>query len=199
MSDKEAALRSDDALMTSIAERDESAFEHLYDQFSHVLYGLCLAILRSHVEAETVLQDVFWELWQRPSKYDARRGTLRTFLLTLTRARAIDRLRANARRNNHEGEFSRGERAHREQAERDFDPAHVAADRERRQMVVDALQDLSDIHQRVLRLAYFEGLTQREIADQLQAPLGSVKTYVRQGLLRLERALLTAERNGIQR
>src|SRR5262245_17695506 len=89
--------RDDYELMRLIAERDQSAFTALYDRHSGMVYSLCLRILRDREAAEDLLVDVFWELWDKSGRYDASRGTPVTYLMTLARSRAIDRLRSKGR------------------------------------------------------------------------------------------------------
>src|SRR5262245_14056098 len=90
---------SDTELFAAVAGGDEQAFVDLYDRFAPQLYAVCLRIVRRHADAETVLSDVFWQIWTQADRYNPNRGSPRTFLMTLARSRAIDRWRAiNARR-----------------------------------------------------------------------------------------------------
>ena len=174
------------ALIQGVAGGDERAFASLYDRYSPILFGLLLRILHSRAEAEDVLQEVFLQVWQQARSFDAARGRAFTWLVTLARSRAIDRLRALDSR----------ERAARRSAE-DAPPkaegeeaADDAALREERAGVVrEALATLPEEQRQVLLLAYLEGMSQSEIAAAKGQPLGTVKTRTRAGLRRLSELL----------
>ena len=174
------------ALIQGVAGGDERAFASLYDRYSPILFGLLLRILHSRAEAEDVLQEVFLQVWQQARSFDAARGRAFTWLVTLARSRAIDRLRALDSR----------ERAARRSAE-DAPPqgegeeaADDAALREERAGVVrEALAELPEEQRQVLLLAYLEGMSQSEIAAAKGQPLGTVKTRTRAGLRRLSELL----------
>jgi RNA polymerase sigma-70 factor (ECF subfamily) len=177
----------DDAgqLITRIARGDQEAFGRLYDAFAPMAFRLIRRVLRDPAPAEEVLQEVFWQVWQDAAQYDPQRGTAAAWLLMRAKARAIDRLRSIRRRARtfvmpvDEG------KAGTEPAGAE-DPA-VAA--EGRGMVRGALARLPEAQRRVIELAFFEGLTQSEIAARLGEPLGTVKTRARLGLERLRGAL----------
>jgi RNA polymerase sigma-70 factor (ECF subfamily) len=174
------------ALIQGVAGGDERAFASLYDRYGPILFGLLLRILHSRPEAEDVLQEVFLQVWQQARSFDAARGRAFTWLVTLARSRAIDRLRALDSR----------ERAARRSAE-DAPPqgegeeaADDAALREERAGVVrEALAELPEEQRQVLLLAYLEGMSQSEIAAAKGQPLGTVKTRTRAGLRRLSELL----------
>ena len=158
----------------------------LYDRYRLILFGLLVRILNSREEAEDILQEVFVQVWKRAADFDELRGKPFTWLVTLARSRAIDRLRLlNAR-----------ERvalaAARDAPEEASDAALDAFRAEQRQIVADALSQLPEEQRRTLVLAYFEGLTQSEIADRLGSPLGTVKTRMRSGMIKL-RGLLSGK------
>ena len=193
MSQQVVEQLSDEQLLLAIASGDEACFEEIYDRYSPVLYAVCLRILRRPPDAQIVLSEVFWEVWHRANRFNPNRGKARTYLMTLVRSRAIDRLRSDAGRAARESEASReSQGTHQSVQERD-DPARIAIVEENRQLVLKALGDLSDSQRETLHLAYFEGLTHREIADKLDSPLGSVKTHIRQGLIKLRQALRRVE------
>lgn len=181
----------DEALMAAIARRDEDAFGQLYDRYSPLLYAICLRIVRRPHDAQAVLSDVCWEIWHHADRFNPDRGSARTYLVMLARSRAVDRLRSESGRQNCEAAFFHSQTRNRADWQLDGDPARLAVAEEDRRRVVAALAELPDAQQRVLQLAYFEGLSQREIATQLGAPLGTVKTHVRTGLARLRRTLRT--------
>ena len=173
-------------LLRAVARGDESAFSRVYDRYSHILLGLLLRILRSRAEAEDVLQEVFLQVWQQARSFDESRGRAFTWLVTLARSRAIDRLRAVDSR----------ERAAQRSAEDGLPAAQtlVLADddairAERAEAVRGALGELPEEQRQVLVLAYLEGMSQSEIAAAKNQPLGTVKTRTRAGLKKLSEAL----------
>lgn len=174
---------TDLSLLQAIARKDESALAALYDRYRLTLFGLLMRILNSREEAEDVLQEVFLQVWRRAADFDERRGRPFTWLVTLTRSRAIDRLRqlnSRARLVSSETEvvaFSL------------LDPAQDAFRSEQRELVAGALAELSEEQRHTLTLAYFEGLTQSEIAARLSSPLGTVKTRMRSGMIKLRELL----------
>lgn len=174
---------NDVQLLRAIAGGEEIALAELYDRYRLILFGLLVRILHSQPEAEEVLQEVFIQVWQRAGDFDETRGKPFTWLVTLARSRAIDRLRALGAR----------ERATHE-ATRDVpeiwsDAVTDAIQSERGRLVRSALARLPEEQRRALFLAYFEGLSQSEIAARLATPLGTVKTRVRSGLIKLREML----------
>lgn len=173
-------------LLRAIARGDESAFARVYDRYSPILLGLLLRILRSRAEAEDVLQEVFLQVWQRAQSFDSTRGRAFTWLVTLARSRAIDRLRSI-------GSRERATRASAEDAPPESEPtewADTAAIRaERAEVVREALAELPDEQRQVLLLAYLEGMSQSEIATAKNQPLGTVKTRTRSALRKLGETL----------
>jgi RNA polymerase sigma-70 factor (ECF subfamily) len=179
----EEAQIDDVALLKAIAGKDDKALAQLYDRYRVVLFGLLVRILRNREEAEDVLQEVFLQVWRRASDYDANRGRPFTWLVTLARSRAIDRLRSVASRERVVAASAR------DPVEETSDAIADAVRSEQRGIVTSALSQLPEEQQRPLVLAYFDGLTQSEIADRLGAPLGTVKTRMRTGMLKLREAL----------
>jgi RNA polymerase sigma-70 factor (ECF subfamily) len=199
MSEQAIGTETDEALMAAIAQRNEDAFGQLYDRYSSTLYAVGLRILRRPYDAQALLSDVFWEVWHQAGRYNPNRGSARTYLVMLVRSRAIDRLRAESGRQSSETEFSQGREHQVAEWQQDEDPAKLAIDDENSRLVATAFEELSDAQRQALRLAYFDGLTHREIAAQLGAPLGSVKTHIRTGLARLGRALRALDSNWTDR
>jgi RNA polymerase sigma-70 factor, ECF subfamily len=179
----ERAQVDDVELMKAIAARDEAALAHLYDRYRVIVFGLLMRILNNREEAEDVLQEVFLQVWRKAGDFDENRGRPFTWLVTLGRSRAIDRLRTLASR---ERVAVAGAR---EVVEQISDAAADAFKSEQRGLVNSALAQLPDEQKRPLMLAYFDGLTQSEIATRLGAPLGTVKTRMRTGLMRLRELL----------
>lgn len=174
---------SDEALLRALTT-DRSALGPLYDRYSGLVYGLARAILQSEDEAEDLTQEVFLMLCQG-SSYDARRGPLGAFLTTLTRSRAIDRLRTRGRRLR----LLRASWREAPPAERPLPAADVMVTRESSARVRSAVAELPANERRALEMIYYQGLTQAEIAATLDAPLGTVKSWCRRGLLGLRAAL----------
>ena len=186
--------------MERIASGDESALSSFYDRYKGIVFALCLRVLKDRGEAEDVLVEVFFEVWDRASRFDPGRGSPRTYLLTLTRSRAIDRHRSRAARGGPlvadagqaatEGNAggSRGSTAGGDTG-REAGPAAAAVARESREMIRGAVAELDEHQRMAVELAFFEGLTHREIAERLETPLGTIKSRVRLGLARLRDAL----------
>lgn len=179
----EEAQIDDVALLKAIAGKDEKAVSQLYDRYRVVLFGLLVRILNNREEAEDVLQELFLQVWHRAGDYDPKRGRPFTWLVTLARSRAIDRLRSVASRERVATESAR------EATEEVSDAVADAVRSEQRGIVTSALSQLPEEQQRALVLAYFDGLTQSEIADRLGAPLGTVKTRMRAGMMKLREVL----------
>jgi len=173
----------DERLLEALAD-DPSALGPLYDRHARLVYGLALAVLSNADEAADLTQEVFLSLC-REHGYDARRGTVGAFLTTVTRTRAIDRLRGRTRR-------VRLLRQHHTATPVPV-PAPTPVERisqaECTGRVRKALDGLPPSERRALEMAYFQGLTQAEIAEELQTPLGTVKSWCRRGLLALKQEL----------
>ena len=174
---------SDSDLLHAVARGDESALAACYDRYRLILFGLILRILNDRQEAEDVLQEVFLQVWRRAGDFDEVRGRAFTWLVTIARSRALDRLRAAGAR------ARLAEEAAQESADEVSDASLNALKSERSEIVRNALAELTDEQRKVLLLAYFEGLTQTEIAGRLGDPLGTVKTRMRSGLIKLRELL----------
>jgi len=176
------------ALIAGIAAGDREAFGRFYDAFAGLAFGLIRRIVRDPAESEEVLQEVFWQIWQEAGRYDPRRGNPEAWVVMRAKARAIDSLRAVRRRGKTFVAPAEESAARPDDAPVE-NPGVVA---ERRGLVRSALGGLPERERRVVELAFFEGLTQSEIAGRLGEPLGTVKTRARVGLERL-RGLLKRE------
>jgi RNA polymerase sigma-70 factor (ECF subfamily) len=187
-------LDDDFVLMDGIARRDPSALSRLYDRHSTVVYTLCVRILKDPGMAEDAMIDVFQELWQRSERYNPSRGTPIAYLLTLTRSRALDRARMKGNRPTqalHENSDVQT------QAAPSPDPLQSALDDERRVLVRNALEKLDPKYRDVMECSFFEGLSHTEIALKLQKPVGTVKTYLRRGLIQLRDFLRNPDEGGL--
>ncbi|HLK06240.1 MAG TPA: sigma-70 family RNA polymerase sigma factor [Candidatus Acidoferrum sp.] len=178
----------DATLVQNLLRQDVNAFEQLYDRHSRQVYGLVLRILQQASTAEEVVQDVFLQLWRNAAAYDAERGPFVPWLLTLARNRALDHLRLKSER----------QRRREDQAD-ELPPVSAAPEYEKElderrsvERVRSLMGGLLPQQKRAIELAYFEGLSHSEIAAKLQEPLGTVKSWIRNGLLRLKEGLRTA-------
>lgn len=181
---------SDVELLHAVARGDEGALARLYDQYRVILFGLLVRILNSREEAEDVLQEVFLQVWRRARDFDEGRGRPFTWLVTLARSRAIDRIRQLGARQRLADSAAQNTPA---------EASDAAADTllsEQREILARALAALPEEQRRTLNLAYFEGLTQSEIAEKLGTPLGTVKTRMRSGMIKL-RELLGEQIHGL--
>lgn len=179
----ERSQDNDVALLKAIAAKDEASLAQIYDNYRVILFGLLMRILNNREEAEDVLQEVFLQVWRKAGDFDEDRGRPFTWLVTLTRSRGIDRLRTLSARERV------AEAGAKDASEAISDAASDAFRSEQRGLVTNALAQLPDEQQRPLMLAYFDGLTQSEIATRLGAPLGTVKTRMRTGLMKLRELL----------
>jgi RNA polymerase sigma-70 factor (ECF subfamily) len=173
----------DEQLVRALAE-DPSALGPLYDRYGRLVYGLALAILANQEEAEDLTQEVFLTLCSGTT-YDAARGSVGAFLTTLVRSRAIDRLRRRTR----SVRLLRSQWESAPPLELPPTPLDRLATAQCSARVRQALGELPESERRVLEMAYYQGLTQAEIAEEIGAPLGSVKSWCRRGLIGLKRAL----------
>jgi RNA polymerase sigma-70 factor (ECF subfamily) len=180
---REKTACSDKDLLRQIAAGDERSLGELYDRHAAILLGLVLRILRSRSEAEDVLQETFLQIWRRAADFDEHRGQPFSWMALLARSRALDRVRALEVRERVALE------ARREPTEAAVDLVDHAAAGETGRIVRQALQRIPDSQREVLLLAYFDGLTQSEIAARLARPLGTVKTQARAGLAKLRELL----------
>lgn len=178
----------DDDLIARMARGDRAACAELYDRFSRPLFSIALRILQDTAEAEDVIQDVFVALWEKASAFDASRGSAFGWAVTLTRNRAIDRVRTRRRRSMLLGN-SLPEDLPGGSPSADPDSAGDLIFKEKSSAVRAALATLPAEQLRALELAFFGGLTQQEIAARLSEPLGTVKARIRRGLLKLRDTL----------
>jgi RNA polymerase sigma-70 factor (ECF subfamily) len=175
----------DVTLVQQVLQRDMRAFEQLYDRHCRLVYGLIFRIVQQAGTAEELVQDVFLQLWRNASQYDASRGPFLPWLLTMARNRALDNLRLKS------------ERQRRREDQTEEMPGICAApefeklldEKRRATRVRELLTSLQPLQKRAIELAYFEGLSHTEIAETLKEPLGTVKSWIRNGLLRIREGL----------
>jgi RNA polymerase sigma-70 factor (ECF subfamily) len=175
-------------ILERMAAGEGDALRELYDIHARAVYSLAVRILRSQSDAEDIVQEVFVQAWRNATRYDASRGTVAGWLLMQAKSRSIDRLRARRARPEHTDNSKRPE-----PADATAGPDVQIVRGEQAERVREALEQLPRLQRTAVELAYYEGLTHAEIAEQLEQPLGTVKTRIRQGLLKLRQALGGAE------
>ena len=185
MTEQEDRALEDHALVAAIARQQQDALDRLYEQYQTMVYHLAFRILNSRESAEEIVLEVFWQVWREAVRYDAQRGSVGAWLSTLARSRAIDALRA--RKGNPVAEEKSGGQ---QVASDPADTPEETIDLEQRaRLVRNALEDLSADQRTALELSFFRGLTHIEIAEQLNEPLGTVKTRIRSAMLKLRERL----------
>jgi RNA polymerase sigma-70 factor (ECF subfamily) len=184
---KPAPPEPDDVtLLLAVAQRDEAAFGALYDRMARPIFSLVLRIVRVRAEAEEVLQEAFWQIWESAPSYQPELGTPFCWIVTVARRKAIDRLRSNMRH------LQRIEEAQGLRTEDDFVVpvgVELMASEERSATVRAALARLGPDERKAIVVAFFDGLTHEEIATALRAPVGTVKARIRRGMLKLKPTL----------
>jgi len=179
------SLEADRQLARRLVAKDGAALAELYDRLGGIVYSLALRIVRVPGDAEEVTQEVFLYAWEKASLFEANRGSLTTWLSTLARSRSIDRIRREKSQERRKDAVSRDVEVAFAQA----GPDEYVALGERGSLIRKALSDLPADQRQVIEIAYFEGLSQSEIAARLNTPLGTVKTRIRQGMIRLKSAI----------
>lgn len=173
-----------DAMLSRVAKGDRDAFEGLFEQLAPQIFGVVRRVVRDPSLSEEVSQDVLVEVWRTAPRFDASKGSARGWVLTMAHRRAVDRVRSEQASRDREGRV-----AHQE-VNRPFDD--VAAEVEQRHetdQIRKALDRLTAVQREAIEMAYYGGHTYREVAGLLQAPLGTVKTRMRDGLIKLRDAM----------
>lgn len=181
-------MTADAELFSRIVSGDRDAFGLLYDRYAPILFSFCVRILRDGRDAEDVLQEVFVQVWRDARRFDPDRASLKTWLFTIARSRALDRYRS---RRSQDQKLAPGPE--------DFDPGSSGDPAEAsllKQYVAQSLSRLSENERKVLTLAYYDGYTQEEIAALLKEPLGTVKSRARSGLAKLQAFVLGEKGDG---
>ncbi|TPW72808.1 sigma-70 family RNA polymerase sigma factor [Schumannella sp. 10F1B-5-1] len=171
---------SSEELLEQIAGGDRTAFAAFYDRMSSRVFGLVKRLLRDHAQSEEVTQEIFLEIWQGASHYDAAKGGAVSWVLTMTHRRAVDRVRASQASRDRDSRIGI----------RDWEPdVDVVAEnvevRVENERVKVALGRLTDLQRQAVVLAYYGGYSHREVSEMLHIPLGTVKTRLRDGMIRL--------------
>lgn len=183
MAHEDLSTLSDASLVTSIGRFSEEALAEAYRRHSGAVFGLARRILRDETLAEEITQEVFLRLWDHPEKFDADRGSLRSFLLAHTHGRSVDVIRSESSRRAREDKDARLTANAGQSIEEEVWQMALA------DHVKDALADLKDGERRAIELAYFGGHSYREVAEMLGEPEGTVKSRIRSGLKRLQASM----------
>lgn len=179
-----ARAEPDDAsFLRRMAAGDEEALGAFYDRWQPLVHAVVLRMLRQRDDVADVVEEVFWQAWRQAERYETSRGAVQTWLLTIARSRALDRVRSLKRLREEPFEGENGE-VFLELAT-DGDPSMDAESSERRKIVLAALAELPAEQREALELGYFGGLSQSEIAERLGQPLGTVKTRMRLAMQKL--------------
>jgi len=173
-------------LIQKVANQDRDAFSQLYDRFSSLVFTLAMRMLRVRSDAEDLLQEVFVQIWRQAQSYSVQRGSPEAWIVNIARSRAIDKIRSIRRM---EKSFVLTDDPARAESSENVESS--AAESEARMAMNSALANLPETQRKVLELAYFDGLTQTEIANRLAEPLGTIKTRMRSGIQRLRDMLGT--------
>ena len=183
----EGRSNADDvALIRRMADADETALGALYDRWFRSLYSLVFHLLKDADEAEDVVEETFWQAWRKASSYEPSRGAVSTWLLTIGRRKALDRIRAKKR---HKEDPIGNDGAFADLPSMDPNPSQDLEGSELREHVRLALNELPEEQRQVLQLGYFRGMSQSEIADFTGQPLGTVKTRMRLAMQKLREPL----------
>lgn len=171
---------SHEELIRLVALGDEAAFEELYDQVSPRVFGLVRRVLRDPAQSQEVTQEIFLDIWQQASRFDADRGKVMSWILVIAHRRAVDRVRASQASSDRD--LKQGIKEYQESYEDVADTVETELESQR---VRSALESLTASQREAITLAYYGGLTHQEVADQLKIPIGTAKTRIRDGMIRL--------------
>ena len=176
------------ALLARIKQGDSAALDALYARYASPVHSFVWKILRSAEDTEDVVLDVFWQIWRQADRYDASRGAPPAWIFAIARSRAIDRRRGRHRREDRTISFD-DPLTNLDPLDEQAPPDRVASFRQTRDLMREAVRTLSPAQREAVELAFFKGLTHGEIAAKLNQPLGTIKTRIRQGLIRLRKTL----------
>jgi RNA polymerase sigma-70 factor, ECF subfamily len=180
----DAGQRSPEELLARVAKGDRAAFAELFDRVGGQVHGLVRRVLRDPSQSEEVTQEVMLEIWRTAPRFDPARGSASAWMLTMAHRKAVDRVRSE------QASRDRDDRVGTRDAVREFDVVSEEVERTlEHQEVRAALATLTDLQREAVELAYYGGYTYREVAELLDTPLGTVKTRLRDGLIRLRDTL----------
>ncbi|MEN3942207.1 sigma-70 family RNA polymerase sigma factor [Prosthecobacter sp. SYSU 5D2] len=182
--EQERQIKEDIHLIQRIAERDSAAFQKFYGKYSGLIFAAISNVLNDHHDTEDVMQEVLVQLWNKAHLYEPRKGKPLTWLTTMARNRAIDRIRSKQRRSRLNDDFELENK--KIQFEFQESGHEILEEKERDSIVQRAVSKLNDDQRQAIHLAYFSGLTQAEVAERLNEPLGTIKARIRRGVSRLE-------------
>jgi RNA polymerase sigma-70 factor (ECF subfamily) len=186
MSEPALDLEKDIELLRNIGNGDRSAFSSFYERYSGLLFSIAVKILNDAKEAEDVLQEVFMQIWNKADDYNPQLGKPVSWAVTLTRNKAIDRIRASQRRSKLLEQVSVEANVSPDLSPSANEKLHG---KENAQMIRSVVAGLPSDQRRAIELAFFSGLTQDEISKNLQEPLGTIKARIRRGMLKLREKL----------
>ena len=179
----DAAAQADAELLARVASGDRDAFAALYDRFSKPLFSFALRIVGNPADAEDVLQEVFVQLWEKAGQFDPSQGKPFTWSVTMTRNKAIDRLRSSQRRNRLVEEATLADPAS------DVVETGKAIGTDEATRIRTAVNTLPADQRQAIEMAFFGGLTHHQIAEKIREPLGTIKARIRRGMLKLRDTL----------
>ena len=178
--DGTAPVVTSEDLLGLVARGDSQAFAELYDRTSSRVFGLVKRLLRDHAQSEEVTQEIFLEIWQTAPRYDPRKGGAMSWMLTMTHRRTVDRVRAS--QSSRDRDVRIGIRDHAPAFDSVAENVEIRIESER---VKEAMQRLTELQRQAVSLAYFGGYTHNEVSQMLKVPIGTVKTRLRDGMIRL--------------
>ncbi|WP_335645016.1 ECF RNA polymerase sigma factor SigK [Arthrobacter dokdonensis] len=167
-------------LIRLVALGDEAAFEELYDAVAPRVFGLVRRVVRDPAQSQEVTQEVFVDIWQQATRFDADRGRAMSWILVIAHRRAVDRVRAS--QSSMDRDLRQGIKEYQESYDDVADTVETRMESER---VQQALKTLTGPQEEAIRLAYYGGYTHQEVAELLKIPVGTVKTRIRDGMIRL--------------
>ena len=180
----EAIVKRDTAMLYRIAQKDVSAFQEFYRAYSGLVFATISHVLNDHQDSEDIMQEVLVQIWQKAHLYEPAKGKPLTWVTTMARNRAIDRIRAKQRRSKLNNDFENEHSI--VQPEFDESTAERVVSIEQQGIVRGAVQSLTSDQREAIQLTYFNDMTQAEVASQLHEPLGTIKARIRRGVSRLE-------------
>lgn len=186
----------DEEVVRLIRLHDERALVLLIQRYGGQVQALCESICGDELEANGVVSDVFWEFWRHAERFQSHRGSLRSYLLTMARSRSIDRKRSMTSLTRQRSKFIDASISNSTEPVTADSPDYRALRNEAADEIQHALSQLSDLQRQMLQMAFFDGMSYREVANNLQIPLGTVKTHIRKGLLRLKYLLSELSQTG---